>query len=861
MKKILIYLTLMLFIVNNNYGQVLREKEIATGSTLPTTAAAKIGNKYLYTTATDTTEFTYVSLNKWRADYVKGATTPTAHVTSGTQDLDYTLARWFNTGLSATTGEYTIFKYENEWLSEKPLTARNFGAIGDGTTNDHPAFKMMRDYYATAKDKVVRLEFGKTYLVDPPVTAGILTNSESFYMGDGITLEGNGSNIKLGTTDGVLQYLIVNGSNVAIKNLNLIGNNTTATSEFSAGIALFPIVAGKENVIIENVYIKNFRGDGIYISSNDVVKTMSYKGITIKNVIAESCYRNGLSIIAGENIVIDNFRDSLTGFWGLDIEPDDALEVVKNVTIQNCILSNFATTSVTAIPPIENVTLNNVVFNNALRSGAYTGSIFGNITANYVTNLNIKGVSFRNTGSYGTVDVYNAFRFENAKNVSIENVSIAQSQNPPQGYLIFRGNGLTDTTNFSVKNVSVKTTATGASNLLCFSNGSVWNAENVFVDTCNNFAYSTTVNLKNSDIGCRSAIFDNPYRDLNIENTYLSGTFIVNQGFAGMVVDLKKSTITTSNLNFVNGTNKPSVFADLESNINGHRKQAISNTTIASFDRTFGYSQYSIENTAATGFTLMDYEKSKGRVITFIDGNGTLGTNFLNMFAQSGTINGQASPYRLDKNNGVYEFYSDGTNWQVREMTGIVSQNQQILTAGLTVTAAQSTTDLWINPATNLASEAITLKTSPRVGDLLRVKFGGTIAAGSNVVAGAVTFVGGTTYGDVIPSGINGGSEIHMYYDGAAWKVKYLPYVNVITGTATFNTAIAANTYSAQQTITIAGLTTATGQGKISFSGTANGCIITTPEIQAGQVRFYVFNPTGASITPNITVRFTADSL
>lgn len=118
------------------------------------------------------------------------------------------------------------------------------------------------------------------------------------------------------------------------------------------------------------------------------------------------------------------------------------------------------------------------------------------------------------------------------------------------------------------------------------------------------------------------------------------------------------------------------------------------------------------------------------------------------------------------------------------------------------------------------------------------------------------TYTTNVQAGDIALNTASNGT-IGWRFNGTSW----VEFGNTTTATMTFNTAISANSPSAQQSITVTGLTTATGQGKLSFSGTANGCYITPPEIQAGSVKFYVINPTAGSVTPNIVVRFTADSL
>jgi len=105
--------------------------EILTGSTLPTTAATKTGNKYLYVTATDTTELTYIGGNKWRADIVKGSDTPSVSVTSGTQTIDYTSA---DITVSNLRYSYDSKTSKFQLLPDQYISKASFPTLGTANT-------------------------------------------------------------------------------------------------------------------------------------------------------------------------------------------------------------------------------------------------------------------------------------------------------------------------------------------------------------------------------------------------------------------------------------------------------------------------------------------------------------------------------------------------------------------------------------------------------------------------------------------------------------------------------------------------------------------------------------------------------
>ena len=99
------------------------------------------------------------------------------------------------------------------------------------------------------------------------------------------------------------------------------------------GIAVY----SSKNVVINNAVIKNCSGDGIYIGEKE--KSATPQNINIVNAICDSNSRNGLTIISGINIninggVFSNSSDKLP-MAGIDIEPNNSANELKNITIKN----------------------------------------------------------------------------------------------------------------------------------------------------------------------------------------------------------------------------------------------------------------------------------------------------------------------------------------------------------------------------------------------------------------------------------------------------------------------------------------------------------------------------------------------
>ena len=95
---------------------------------------------------------------------------------------------------------------------------------------------------------------------------------------------------------------------------------------------------GCKNVRIYGLTLRDSGGDGIYIAGGS--KRRSCKDIYIRDVTCDNNYRQGISIISINGLLVENsvFKNT----WGtppssgVDIEPDSPKEEVKDVVFRNC---------------------------------------------------------------------------------------------------------------------------------------------------------------------------------------------------------------------------------------------------------------------------------------------------------------------------------------------------------------------------------------------------------------------------------------------------------------------------------------------------------------------------------------------
>lgn len=142
------------------------------------------------------------------------------------------------------------------------------------------------------------------------------------------------------TNYGILN--IINAENVIIVNPKLVGDkyeHLNDKGEWGMGIN---IINGS-NIRILNPHIQKCWGDGIYLG---VRKGGSNKDITIRGGLIDDNRRNGISIISGKNILIEDIVLSNSSgtppMAGIDLEPNHNHEELENIRIQRTTAFNNA---------------------------------------------------------------------------------------------------------------------------------------------------------------------------------------------------------------------------------------------------------------------------------------------------------------------------------------------------------------------------------------------------------------------------------------------------------------------------------------------------------------------------------------
>ncbi|MCS7253880.1 MAG: right-handed parallel beta-helix repeat-containing protein [Armatimonadota bacterium] len=99
-----------------------------------------------------------------------------------------------------------------------------------------------------------------------------------------------------------------------------------------------------DNVRIYGLTLASSGGDGIYLGV--AKRGIPCTNIHIKDVVCIDNYRQGISVISAENVLMENVVMRDTGgtppMAGIDFEPNDPTERLSNIVMRNCISQNNA---------------------------------------------------------------------------------------------------------------------------------------------------------------------------------------------------------------------------------------------------------------------------------------------------------------------------------------------------------------------------------------------------------------------------------------------------------------------------------------------------------------------------------------
>jgi len=214
------------------------------------------------------------------------------------------------------------------------FNVKNYGAKGDGVTDDRTAIQSAINAASTKGG-------GTVYLPDGKYMVSLSTSGTGLNLASNIKLElSSGAELRAIKTS-LTNYRFINMSNVSnveITGGRIIGDwaaRKPATSEYGRGICLY----NSTNVRIHDVEISDFIGDGIYVSGNSSGSGGASVKVVIEDFVIHDCCRNGISIISAKDLVIQNGNIyNITGTMPksfIDVEPNNNTQYAQNIYVKN----------------------------------------------------------------------------------------------------------------------------------------------------------------------------------------------------------------------------------------------------------------------------------------------------------------------------------------------------------------------------------------------------------------------------------------------------------------------------------------------------------------------------------------------
>jgi hypothetical protein len=324
-------------------------------------------------------------------------------------------------------------------LRPSPLTPEDFGAKGDGVSDDYDALKALADTVSARGGGQVLFGRGKTYRIDRVRIYGPNPNpaTDIFIQWTdcrGLEIDLNGSKIDVkgnfhraangsgnSYSNSIIPFYIVGGSDIVLRNGEVDQNvdQMTRDENVGEGFATAITLAGCSRVLVENIYTHHGSTDGIEVTMD--VRTAPAKvcrNVVLRNVVSRYNARLGLGLIGCVGFVADNCDFSYTGkaagsyghhapAAGVDIEPDylegtgqtNVDAKTRGISFRNCSFNETIGFAFVASNPdtTADVTLSNCTASNS----AATAVAF--LTEHFT----IEGGDFFNVGiwpAYGTTD-------------------------------------------------------------------------------------------------------------------------------------------------------------------------------------------------------------------------------------------------------------------------------------------------------------------------------------------------------------------------------------------------------------------------------------------------------------------------
>lgn len=217
----------------------------------------------------------------------------------------------------------------DDTIPEGALNVLNYGAKGDGVTNDTTAINSAITAAYNKGGGTVWVPSGK-FMVNPDSPVALKSNV-TLQLSSTATIKAMPS-----SNSGYQIIRVFDASNVNIYGGNIVGEryeHVGTSGEYGMGIS----IRGSNNIHVSDVKVSDCWGDGIYVGST--TKQNYSQNVVIEKFVSNNNRRQGMSIISVKNLIIRDGTVSNTKGTppecGIDLEPNYVTDYMQNVLIEN----------------------------------------------------------------------------------------------------------------------------------------------------------------------------------------------------------------------------------------------------------------------------------------------------------------------------------------------------------------------------------------------------------------------------------------------------------------------------------------------------------------------------------------------
>lgn len=315
------------------------------------------------------------------------------------------------------------------------IDSRWFGFVSDLVLDNNNA-------YVSGTDNTDKLRQLLTYSGNLKISKGnYFFNSNGFKVKSNTSLDLSDSVLKYKSTSIYASFLILGGENFLSENITLLNgkiignkNELKTVTEWMHGIS---IKEGK-NIKIENIESNLNRGDGLYIGMDNEKEENRNQFIEVVNCIFDKNYRQGCSIVSGQNITFTDTKFTNTSGTapqsGVDIEPNSYSsgfrDLCKYILFNNCEFSGNASVGARVNGILNNNTNTDDISNIEFNKSIFSKNISAGIEFRACKNIKVDSciVKAEDNGILFSDAVY--------KNITISNTAVSGNKKGVGIYII-----------------------------------------------------------------------------------------------------------------------------------------------------------------------------------------------------------------------------------------------------------------------------------------------------------------------------------------------------------------------------------------------------------------------------------------